>query len=104
MDINKLTVKSQEAVQKAQQLAVAHEHTDITTSHLLKGMLEADKNLLPHILNKLIRHAGPKVTNIATAQRRVSAHHLNSVVILNLSKIEITTKIINRAWRNQNCL
>ena len=52
MDINKFTVKSQEAVQKAQQLAVGFGHSDVTTAHLLQGMLAADKNLMPHILNK----------------------------------------------------
>ena len=52
MDINKLTVKSQEAVQKAQQLALSYGHSEVNTSHILKGMLEADKNLMPHILNK----------------------------------------------------
>ena len=52
MDINKLTIKSQEAVQKAQQLTLSYSHSDVTTAHLLKGMLEADKNLMPHILNK----------------------------------------------------
>ncbi len=52
MDINKLTVKSQEAVQKAQQLALAYEHSEVKNAHILKGMLEADKSLMPHILNK----------------------------------------------------
>ncbi|MGB1315708.1 MAG: ATP-dependent chaperone ClpB, partial [Chitinophagales bacterium] len=52
MDLNKLTVKSQQAIQAAQQSAISHNHSEVNNAHLLKGMMEADKNLMPHILNK----------------------------------------------------
>lgn len=52
MDMNKLTVKSQQALQEAQQIAITNGQAEVANAHLLKGMIEADKNLMPHILNK----------------------------------------------------
>ena len=52
MDMNKLTVKSQQALQEAQQLAISNENSEVNNDHLLKGMMKAEKNLMPHILNK----------------------------------------------------
>ncbi len=53
MDINKFTLKAQEAVQKAQQIAIAKKHPTIGTAHLLSGIYEVDENVLPFLLNKL---------------------------------------------------
>ena len=53
MNINKFTIKSQEAVQQAQQLAQSYEQQQIEPEHLLKAMLEVDENVIPFLLKKL---------------------------------------------------
>lgn len=53
MDFNKFTIKSQEAVQQAQQLAMSYGHQSIEPGHLLKGILNVDENVTPFILRKL---------------------------------------------------
>ncbi|MEN6609844.1 MAG: ATP-dependent chaperone ClpB [Methanoregulaceae archaeon] len=53
MNFNNFTIKSQEAVQKATEIATAKQNQAIETSHLLKGMLMADENVIPYLLKKL---------------------------------------------------
>ncbi len=53
MTFNNFTIKSQEAVQKAQQIAQGHGHQQIENAHVLKGIFEVDENVTPFILNKL---------------------------------------------------
>jgi ATP-dependent Clp protease ATP-binding subunit ClpB len=53
MNFDKFTIKSQEAVQKATEIATANQNQVIETSHLLKGMLMADENVIPYLLKKL---------------------------------------------------
>lgn len=53
MDYNKFTIKSQEAVQRAQEIAVGKSHQELRTGHLLKAILEVDKNVAPFLLKKL---------------------------------------------------
>jgi ATP-dependent Clp protease ATP-binding subunit ClpB len=53
MDLEKLTIKAQEAVQRAQQLALEMEHQSIECSHLMKGILMVDEHVLPFIFKKL---------------------------------------------------
>lgn len=53
MNFNQFTIKSQEAVQKAQQLATEKGQQAIETGHLLKGLLEVDENVLPYLFKKL---------------------------------------------------
>jgi len=53
MNLNNLTIKSQEAVQEAQQLASSAGQQAIETGHLLKAMLEVDENVVPFLLKKL---------------------------------------------------
>ncbi|MCB9360924.1 MAG: ATP-dependent chaperone ClpB [Flavobacteriales bacterium] len=53
MNLNNFTIKSQEAIQQAQQIALGLEHQSIETGHLLKGILEVDENVTPFILKKL---------------------------------------------------
>ncbi|MBP6623829.1 MAG: hypothetical protein KA198_01575, partial [Chitinophagaceae bacterium] len=40
MNLNNLTIKAQEAVANAQQLAFNNQHQQIETAHLLKSLLE----------------------------------------------------------------
>ena len=53
MDLNKFTIKSQEAIQKAQQLTMEMGQQAIETGHILKGVSQTDENVLPFILKKL---------------------------------------------------
>ena len=53
MNFNNFTIKSQEAVSKAIELATAKKNPSIETSHLLKGMLLVDENVIPYLLKKL---------------------------------------------------
>ncbi len=53
MNFNNFTIKSQEAVSKAIELATAKKNPAIETSHLLKGMLLVDENVIPYLLKKL---------------------------------------------------
>jgi ATP-dependent Clp protease ATP-binding subunit ClpB len=53
MNFNNFTIKSQEAVQQAQQIATANGNQSIETGHLLKGLLETDENVVSFLLKKL---------------------------------------------------
>ncbi len=53
MNFNNFTIKSQEAVAKATELATAKQNQAIETSHLLKGMLVVDENVIPYLLKKV---------------------------------------------------
>ena len=53
MNLNNFTIKSQEAVQKAQQIATGMQQQSIETGHILKGILEVDENVTSFILQKL---------------------------------------------------
>ncbi len=52
MNLNQFTIKSQEAIQKAQELAVSASNASIETGHLLKGLLLTDENVLTYALKK----------------------------------------------------
>ena len=53
MNFNNYTIKSQEAIQQAQQLAQGYGHQQIENEHLFKAISEVDENVLPFILKKL---------------------------------------------------
>jgi ATP-dependent Clp protease ATP-binding subunit ClpB len=53
MNLNNFTIKSQEAIQKAQEIALGNQHQSIETAHLLKGLLLADENVIGYLLKKL---------------------------------------------------
>jgi ATP-dependent Clp protease ATP-binding subunit ClpB len=53
MNLNNFTIKSQEAIQQAQQLAQSFGHQQIENEHIFKGIFEVDENVLPFILKKL---------------------------------------------------
>ena len=53
MNFNKFTIKAQEAVQQAQQLATSSGHQSIEPAHILKGVLEVDENVSPYLFKKV---------------------------------------------------
>lgn len=53
MNFNNYTIKSQEAIQQAQQLAQAYGHQQIENEHIFKAIFDVDENVLPFLLKKL---------------------------------------------------
>ncbi|WP_347174321.1 ATP-dependent chaperone ClpB [Polaribacter uvawellassae] len=53
MNFNNYTIKSQETIQQAQQIAQSYGHQQIENEHLFKALLEVDENVLPFLLKKL---------------------------------------------------
>ncbi len=53
MSLNNFTLKSQEAIQKAAEIASSKQTQAIEPGHLLKGMLLVDENVVPYLLRKL---------------------------------------------------
>ncbi|TDU40528.1 ATP-dependent Clp protease ATP-binding subunit ClpB [Gelidibacter sediminis] len=53
MNFNDYTIKSQEAIQHAQQLAQSFGHQQIENEHIFKAIFEVDENVLPFLLKKL---------------------------------------------------
>jgi ATP-dependent Clp protease ATP-binding subunit ClpB len=53
MNLNNFTIKSQEAVQQAQQIAMGNGQQSIETGHLLKALIETDENVISFLLKKL---------------------------------------------------
>ncbi|MDJ1499060.1 ATP-dependent chaperone ClpB [Xanthocytophaga agilis] len=75
MNFNKYTVKSQEVIQLASEIALSHGQQAVETGHLLQAILQSDENLIGFLLKKLnvnqkaletrlneIVHAYPKVS------------------------------------------
>ncbi|SDI49751.1 ATP-dependent chaperone ClpB [Winogradskyella thalassocola] len=53
MNFNNYTIKSQEAIQQAQQLAQGFGHQQIENEHIFKSLFNVDENVLPFLLKKL---------------------------------------------------
>jgi len=57
MDLNKLTLKSQEALSSAQNIAVTMGHTEVDGEHLLLSLLRQEGGLIPRLLTRMGAHA-----------------------------------------------
>ena len=53
MNIEKFTIKTQEAIVKAQEIATNEGNQAIETPHILKAMLEVDKDVIPFLFNNM---------------------------------------------------
>lgn len=53
MNFEKFTIKSQEALQKSAEIAMAHQQQAIEPGHLLKAILETDENVVSYLIKKL---------------------------------------------------
>ena len=95
MNINNFTIKSQEAIQHAQQHAQAMKHQQVENEHLFKAITEVDENVLPFLLKKLNVNASmvnqvvdkelesfPKVTGGELAFSREAGRTLNEAGII----------------------
>ena len=56
MNLKNFTIKSQEAIQRAQQIAMENENQSIEPGHIMKGILEVDESVAPFIFKKLGVH------------------------------------------------
>ncbi|WP_298710057.1 ATP-dependent chaperone ClpB [uncultured Chitinophaga sp.] len=52
MNLNNFTIKSQETLQEAQQLAFNHRNSAIETGHILKALLQDEDNSIEYLLKK----------------------------------------------------
>ena len=75
MNLDKFTIKSQEAIQKAQQLTQANGQQSIDTGHLLQAILRVEENVTPFLFKKLsvnIETFGKALNQIVLSYPKVS--------------------------------
>ena len=53
MTLDNFTIKAQESIQKAQEIATAHQHQSIECCHLLKGIMSEDDNVSLYLFKKM---------------------------------------------------
>jgi len=53
MNFNNFTIKAQEAIQKASEIAVGNQQQAIENAHILKALLLVDENVITYLLKKL---------------------------------------------------
>ena len=68
MDPNRLTQKSQEALQAAQSIAVRRGHQEVDGLHLLMALCEQQGGLVPRLLEKLKRPVDVVIAEIIKVQ------------------------------------
>jgi ATP-dependent Clp protease ATP-binding subunit ClpB len=67
MNLNNFTIKAQEAIQKASEIAQGNQQQAIESSHLLKGLLSVDENVVSYVLKKLNVNLNSLDQNLSTA-------------------------------------
>ncbi|MEM6346668.1 MAG: ATP-dependent chaperone ClpB [Bacteroidota bacterium] len=75
MNFNQYTLKSQEAIQQAGEIAKANRQQAIETGHLLEALLSVDESIIPFMLKKLgvnIDFLSTKVNELITSYPTVS--------------------------------
>src|SRR5690554_2830428 len=65
MNFNNYTIKSQEAIQKAAEIATGNQQQAIEPGHLLKAILLSDENVISFLLKKLNINRGPLETRLS---------------------------------------
>ncbi|KUG09338.1 ATP-dependent chaperone ClpB [Solirubrum puertoriconensis] len=75
MNFNNFTIKAQEAVQKATEIAGGNQQQAIETGHLLKGLFQVDENVTGFLAKKLgvnLNILSPRLDAIVTGYPKVS--------------------------------
>ncbi|UOQ54764.1 ATP-dependent chaperone ClpB [Hymenobacter cellulosivorans] len=75
MNFNNYTIKAQEAVQKATEIAGGNQQQAIDTGHLLKGLFQSDENVLSFLAKKLgvnLNILTPRLDTIVAGYPKVS--------------------------------
>lgn len=67
MNLNQFTIKAQESVQQALQLAQQRSQQAVETGHLMLAMIETDQNVIPYLFKK----SGASLPNFKAALTRV---------------------------------
>ncbi|MFZ9613240.1 MAG: ATP-dependent chaperone ClpB [Crocinitomicaceae bacterium] len=67
MDLQKFTIKTQEAIQQAQNFAEAKGHQSIEPGHLLQGIFAVDPEVIPYLLKNL----GVNISVLSAALDRI---------------------------------
>jgi ATP-dependent Clp protease ATP-binding subunit ClpB len=67
MNLNNFTIKAQEAVQKASEIASGNQQQAIETAHLIKGLLSVDENVISYLFKKLNINSN-RITEVIDAQ------------------------------------
>ena len=67
MNLNNFTIKAQEAIQKASEIASGNQQQAIETAHILKGLLSVDENVISYLLKKLNVNLN-RITEVLDAQ------------------------------------
>jgi len=78
MNFDKYTIKSQEAINKAAQIALGAGHQAVETGHLLKALIEGEENLISFLLKKLAinkTQVKTEVEGIINTYPKVSGQH-----------------------------
>ena len=94
MNFNNYTIKSQEAIQQALQIAGNNGQQAIEPAHILKGILEVDENVTPFILKKLNVNPssfGKTVDSIIQSYPKVSGGQPNLSSAANTALNKATT-------------
>lgn len=97
MDFNKLTIKSQEALQQSQVIAQGLENQAIEPAHLLKALLESEASVITFILKKQnsnLAYINSELVSILNSLPKVSGGQIylsqNSNKALNEAQLEST--------------
>lgn len=96
MNFNNFTIKAQEAVQKASEIATGNQQQAIENAHLLKALLLVDENIIEFLLKKLNVNIN-RLTTVLDAQ-------INSYPKVSGSTIYLSTDTNNALTKAQSFL
>ena len=86
MDLNKFTVKSQEALQNAQTKAIKYGHQEVDGEHLFLALIEQSEGLVPQLighstLNWALRHISATYVSLITLAEPVGSGVLAYIIL-----------------------
>ncbi|MCL7986489.1 ATP-dependent chaperone ClpB [Sphingobacterium sp. lm-10] len=79
MNFNNYTIKAQEAIQKASEIAGGNQQQAIEPVHILKGLMTVDENVVNHLLKKLqvnINYTAAELDQYIAALPKVSGSNI----------------------------
>ncbi len=79
MNFNNFTIKAQEAIQKASEIASGYQQQAIEPAHIMKALLTVDENVIGHLLKKLnvnISYLTQEVDRIIESYPKVSGSNI----------------------------
>ena len=92
MDINQFTIKSQEAIKNAEEIAKQNGNQSIENVHLLKALIKSDDYLIPNLFTKL----GVNVNIFNQALDKIISSLLFAAGLVIFVKENLKTKIRRR--------